>query len=139
MSPKCHCEIAGEAVETFWGVGKMRFRRIPLSRRKTVEDFRVCVRNVFSRGGIGWKQLRGAYRMHRAFFLAYFDIHKTQAVEELGLAADDPIDADVDAEYAKSVGCNRIMMERMLGDYKSHLSVSEMFSSVVRNLAVEEN
>lgn len=136
MSPKYHCEIAGEGIETIWGIGKMLFRKVPLSQRMNVKDFRGCVRKVFSREKIGWNQLRGAFRMPRAFFLAYYDIHKTQAAEELGLALDVPVDANVVAKYARSVGYNTIM-ERM-GEYKSHLSVSKMFSTVVRSLALDD-
>eukprot|EP01052_Picozoa_sp_SAG31_P047929 SAG31_NODE_9805_length_1225_cov_0.886323_1_plen_70_part_10 len=27
MSPKCHCELAGEGVEYVWGASKMHYRR----------------------------------------------------------------------------------------------------------------
>jgi hypothetical protein len=95
MSPKCHCEIAGECIEIIWGIGKVRFRRIPLEDRKTFENFKAHVKSTFSRDKIGSKELRGAFRTFRSYILAYYAIHKEQyanvsqedATEEGGIAA----------------------------------------------------
>jgi hypothetical protein len=78
MSPKCHCEIAGECIEIIWGIGKVRFRRIPLDDRKTFENFKAHVKCTFSRDKIGSKELRGAFRTFRSYLLAYYTIHKEQ-------------------------------------------------------------
>lgn len=133
MSPKCHCEIAGESIETIWGIGKMRFRRIPLSRRKSMEDFRLRVRETFSRDGIGDYQLRGSFRMHRAFMLAYYHLHREQAEKAAGDNSTILFTADQVATHATSIGYESIM--KNMGKYKSHLSICEMFGPEVRKLA----
>jgi len=43
-SPKYHCELAGEGVEYCWGMAKRFYRNIPLSDKKTKQQFESCVR-----------------------------------------------------------------------------------------------
>ena len=78
----------GKAVEIVWGIGKVRFRRTPLEQRKTVENFRHLVRSTWSREKIGRAELRGAFRTHRSYILAYYHLHKAQA-EAKGLCVDE--------------------------------------------------
>ena len=73
--------------------------------------------------------------MHRSFILAYHEIHRAQAIAELGLDKNDMMDADVVAQHAESFVFSKIM--DTMGAYKSHLSVSEMFRSFVRQIADE--
>ena len=44
VSPKYHCEVAGEGIEFVWGMLKRRFRSFPLEDKKTKQKFNNCVR-----------------------------------------------------------------------------------------------
>mgnify|MGYP000515062003 CR=1 FL=1 len=92
MSPKCHCKIAGECIEIVWGIRKVRFRRIPLEDRKTLETFKAHVKSTFSRDNIGAKESRGAFRTFRSYLLAYYTIHRDQFEREK--ETEDARDAD---------------------------------------------
>ena len=74
--------------------------------------------------------------MHMSFFLAYYQLHSAQAAGQAGLREGVVnLDAERVAEYAESVGYDRIM--KKMGEYKSHLSVADMFGTVVRGLAAD--
>lgn len=44
-SPKYHCEIAGEGIENGWGHAKKTYRRVPLSLKRSRDDFWKCVKD----------------------------------------------------------------------------------------------
>ena len=58
-SPKCHPEVAGEGIEYAWAQAKSYIRRIPISRRRAVDEFKRELRLVLSSstGGMLSKQL----------------------------------------------------------------------------------
>ena len=129
MSPKCHPEIAGEAIEMIWGIAKVRFRRIPLSDRKTGDAFRQQVEKQLSREMIGLRQVRGSFRAHRGFILAYYHLHSEQADVSLGTL--DHIETV--KEHAGALQYRDIIEKA--SEYKKHITVSEMIGTTVRDLA----
>ena len=44
MSPKYHCEIAGEGIEYAWGLAKKKFRHTKLEDKNTKEKFNKAVK-----------------------------------------------------------------------------------------------
>lgn len=132
MSPKCHCEIAGESIEVVWGIGKVRLRRIPHSDRDTAEKFRALVEDMWSKDKIGYNQLRGAFRTHRAYILSYYEIHKEQAAEK-GLTVEQLADPSIVKDLVESVDYKTI--EEKMKSYKSHPNAMDFMGKVVRQLA----
>ena len=39
-SPKCHPEVAGEGIEYTWAQAKSYIRHIPISKRRSVDEFK---------------------------------------------------------------------------------------------------
>ena len=46
ISPKYHCELAGEGIEYDWGIVKKYYRNIPLEEKLTKKKFHDCVRQA---------------------------------------------------------------------------------------------
>ena len=46
LTPKYHCEMAGEGVEYDWAICKKHYRNIPLPAKVTKENFHNCVRSA---------------------------------------------------------------------------------------------
>ena len=73
ISPKYHCEVAGEGIEFDWGMLKRRFRSFSLEEKNTKQKFNKCVRdgvenymtikNVINFAGLSRRYMM-AYRKH---------------------------------------------------------------------------
>jgi hypothetical protein len=48
VTPKYHCELAGEGIEYSWGLAKRFFRKLPLARKKGRGNFHDSVRECLS-------------------------------------------------------------------------------------------
>ena len=48
ISPKYHCEIAGEGIEYDWGMIKKNYRNIPLEEKNARDKFRHCVKQAMN-------------------------------------------------------------------------------------------
>ena len=46
VSPKYHCELAGEGVEYVWGMAKRFYRSCALDKKNTKQKFNKVVRNA---------------------------------------------------------------------------------------------
>ena len=44
VTPKYHCEIAGEGIEYSWGLSKKYYRKLPIHRKRTKDLFQESVR-----------------------------------------------------------------------------------------------
>lgn len=139
MSPKCHCEIAGESIEMVWGIGKVRQRQVPLSARKDLESFRGLVRKIWSRESIGRRELRGSFRMHRSYILAYYYIHGKQTDDEKGeQEVDLTIVPDAKAALSNGSAIDYATIQKKMAEYKSHLCIMETMGKTIRTLS-EQN
>jgi len=49
ITPKYHCELAGEGIEYGWGLFKKDFRRTPHAEKKGRERFETCVKRSLKR------------------------------------------------------------------------------------------
>ena len=47
VSPKYHCELAGEGIEYAWGAMIRYFRRLPLDEKRTKKKFEKAVLDAF--------------------------------------------------------------------------------------------
>ena len=47
-SPKYHAEIAREGIKYCWAIAKTWFKQLPLSKRKTRQQFKAKVQKAFS-------------------------------------------------------------------------------------------
>jgi hypothetical protein len=94
--------------------------------------FSTACPRTWSQTNIGGKELRGAFRTHRSYILAYYEIHKQQA-EENGLAVDQVVDADTVRQHCSNVDYKTI--EEKMKNYKNHLCVMEVMGKTVGELA----
>jgi hypothetical protein len=75
-TPKYHAEMAGEGIEFCWALAKNWYKRLPLSVRKTREQFEGKVKEAFSLHVLSKEKVRGAARRQRSYILAYAHLHK---------------------------------------------------------------
>ena len=75
ITPKFHCEIAGEGIEYAWGVAKGVYRRKPLKEKKGKKsDFQKLVKECVSREILTTECVRKLSRRARAYICAYYQI-----------------------------------------------------------------
>jgi len=77
-TPKCHCELAGEGIEYSWAAAKNKYRRVPVTVKKSKEQFRNLVRECLSRDVITTDLVRAFSRRARRYICAYHAWHEQQ-------------------------------------------------------------
>lgn len=79
LTPKYHCEMAGEGIEYAWGVAKARYRAVRMSEKKTLDSFRILVRKCLARSdsGLPLKVVRRFGVRARAYICAYYAYETT--------------------------------------------------------------
>ena len=70
-TPKCHCEIAGEGIEYSWGLGKNKYRALPIVEKKGKTTFHKSVQKCTSRDTITISFVRKASRRAREYMVSY--------------------------------------------------------------------
>ena len=76
ITPKFHCELAGEGIEYSWGVSKSLYRRKPLISKKGKEAFKALVAECTSRDVLQTTTVRKLSRRARAYISAYFSLYE---------------------------------------------------------------
>ena len=76
FSPKYHCEIAGEAIESSWGMSKKHTRRQKLADKKDFGNFIKIVKESLTM--IGPTQQRRLCRRQRKYMIAYLELAKKE-------------------------------------------------------------
>ncbi len=79
LTPKYHCELAGEGIEFAWGVAKARYRAASMEEKRSVPAFRNLVRRCLSRtdGGLPVRLIRRFSVKARAYICAYYAYETT--------------------------------------------------------------
>ena len=72
ISPKYHCELAGEGVEYAWGFMKRNFRNFCLKEKNTKEKFNKAVRSSVELVGI--QNVRSFSGCCRRYMMTYLNI-----------------------------------------------------------------
>jgi hypothetical protein len=69
LTPKYHCELAGEGIEYCWGAAKQMYRKLPLHQKKSWESFRKSVAGCLSKVNI--EMCRHFLGKARGYMLGY--------------------------------------------------------------------
>ena len=77
ITPKFHCELAGEGIEYSWGIAKGLYRRKPLSSKRNKEAFKRLVKDVTSREVLKTGTIRKLSRRARAYICAYYSLYES--------------------------------------------------------------
>ena len=72
ITPKYHCEIAGEGIEYDWAITKKFYQNIPLPDKVTKEKFHQCFRDSINAVSIKNSQLFSAKA--RKYMLTYLNL-----------------------------------------------------------------
>ena len=78
ITPKFHCELAGEGIEYSWGVTKGVYRRKPLNSKRSKESFKALVHECTSREILSTKTVRKLSRRARAYISAYYSLYESK-------------------------------------------------------------
>jgi len=78
ITPKSHCELAGEGIEYSWGVTKGVYRRKPLNSKRGKQSFKVLVHECTSREILSTKTVRKLSRRARAYISAYYSLYESK-------------------------------------------------------------
>jgi len=80
LTPKFHAELAGEGIEYCWAQAKSYYRRVPVSRKRGRDNFKLLVQectscpvNVLDTASVGKCASRS-----RAYIWTYFHIEQTR-------------------------------------------------------------
>lgn len=106
-SPKCHPEVAGEGIEYAWAVAKQWYRRLPLSKKKSKENFRKNVTQ--SMKNITVRAMRSMSKRAREYIVAYDVLSRWKDIHGA--------DSEVPETSAK-------LLDRLVDQRRSHRSVS---------------
>jgi len=69
LSPKYHCELAGEGIEYAWGLSKKIYRKIPYAEKKGKDKFHACVKKAL--GSVSIHHLRKFSAWACCYMLTY--------------------------------------------------------------------
>jgi hypothetical protein len=120
LTPKYHCELAGEGIEYSWGVAKRSFRMLPLARKRRRENFHASVRQCL--GQLTVELARKLSARARRYMLTYRYYHMFPAASR---TADTPGSlkyADIE-KYVKK----ELKSHRNIGD-QEHKFISKIHS-----------
>lgn len=89
LTPKYHCELAGEGIEYAWGVAKARYRAASMEEKRSIPAFRDLVRRCLSRadGGLPVRLIRKFSVKARAYICAYYAYETTDENGTVRVAA----------------------------------------------------
>ena len=75
-TPKCHPELAGEGIEYTWGCSKGYYRRLPIQRKRGLQNFKSSVQLSMSADVLSKSRVRKFARRARRYICAYFALAK---------------------------------------------------------------
>ena len=83
VTPKYHCELAGEGIEYAWGLGKRYFRRLTRNKKGNKTKFMQVVRD--SMGKVSLRTVRRFSAKARRYMLTYllFDSRNQSATDDI--------------------------------------------------------
>jgi len=84
ITPKYHCELAGEGIEYGWGLFKKDFRRTPHAEKKGRERFETCVKRSLKRVIV--EHIRRFSARARRYMLTYMLLDSPESLERHGLS-----------------------------------------------------
>ena len=114
-SPKCHAELAGEGIEYTWGFVKNIYRRMPLSQKRSKENFFSSVKHVLDRSVITKMKVRKFARKARRYTCAYFVIDNN-----LQPSTDTFVDERGTSIIDLTGGTTLPSIERLVKQFKTH-------------------
>ena len=78
LTPKFHCEIAGEGIEYAWGVSKSMYRSMKLADKRSLAGFHNLVKNrCLTTQAIPIESVRRFSHRARSYICAYFEYETT--------------------------------------------------------------
>jgi len=80
VSPKYHCELAGEGIEYAWGLSKKIYRKIPYAEKKGKDKFHACVKKAL--GSVSIDHLRKFSARARRYMLTYMFLDSSAESED---------------------------------------------------------
>ena len=120
-TPKCHCELAGEGIEYCWGLAKLIYRKMPISKKKGKDSFLKSVREALSTDILTKERTIKFSKRARQYMLAY---HSMEGLMMTG------------AENSTVVSHETI--EKIVKQYKTHWCASDFdtgfIGSVVKGM-----
>ena len=143
-SPKCHPEIAGEGIEFLWAISKLYYRSQPISRKRTKNDFLALVKESFSADVIDVPIARACSRRCREYMLMYSAVDrihpnhddaknsKNENPTQNRIATTDPKNDN------HNENINHALFEKSIKLYKSHRSMADSDSAVIKRIAKKE-
>jgi len=84
ITPKYHCELAGEGIEYGWGFFKKDYRRIPHAEKKGRDLFRSCVKKSLKKVTV--EHIRRFSARARRYMLTYMLLDSPESLEGHGLS-----------------------------------------------------
>jgi hypothetical protein len=79
ITPKFHCEIAGEGIEYSWAVAKGKYRRMPLALKKgTKVQFHQLVKDCVTQDVLTTERVRKLSRRAKAYICAYYYLERNK-------------------------------------------------------------
>ena len=124
QSPKCHPEVAGEGIEYTWAQSKIYLRRLPLSKRKTKDQFRKQLDLALSEkegACLNREFVRKTSARARDYIVAYYNLH----------FASDNKDKPLYCRLEKSD------IEKMRRTYQCHRSIHDICNGECKQVAKE--
>ena len=121
-TPKYHAEMAGEGIEYDWAFSKNAFKHLPLTERKTKEQFRAAVKGVISGTSVSLYRARAAARRARSYLRAYYYLSRQEGESDQVIP-----ESFVDIEKAAKLFCS----------HKNHRGASDDDTAFIKKLVHE--
>lgn len=109
VTPKYHCEIAGEGIEYAWGLFKKVYRNLPLDQKRTRSGFRQAVEK--SLNDVTVEHARRFSARVRCYMLAYRHFKDKGNTEQ----TEQHITYDEIEKFVKNSKCHRSVLDQDAG------------------------
>jgi hypothetical protein len=132
LTPKFHCEMAGEGIEYAWVVSKSIYRSMKLENKKILGGFHDLVKNkCLSRSAISTKNVRRFNLRARSYICAYFEYETTHAN---GIESRN---RERGANEAALPSLNYSLIQRMQKKFKTHRGTLDSDKSFILSKVVD--
>ncbi len=113
-TPKCHPELTGKGIEYSRGCAKNCYRKLPISKKKRMENFMGSVRRCLSDEVITQERVIKFSKCAHEYICAYHTLHKEQQETDLP----DPV-------------VTPMKVEKLVKEFKTHRSALDFDYSFI--------
>jgi hypothetical protein len=132
LTPKFHCEMAGEGIEYAWGVSKSIYRSMKLADKKSLSGFHNLVKNrCLSCRAIPIESVRRFSHRARSYICAYYEYETTHAN---GIES---TNRENGANEAVLPSLNYSLIQKMQRKFKVHRGALDFDKSFILSKVVE--